>query len=202
MNLIFSVFVSRPAPLLPPRRPLHPSLCPLEPTHVAAPAPPRSTSVPSPSPPGPPISILPRSSHDPRIHVPISPPAFSRSGASTYVSSVRIYLSSVVRFRVIKLARAASLGFYLPEKKRINFERRRRFSAGTPFRFVRANERTGRRQEPHPFRYYIFFRGIPRAGRGGAGSKYESTSDSRLTNGEMSIERRRRSNFTETRNYI
>lgn len=57
----------------------------------------------------------------------------------TYVvSSVRIYLSSVVRFRVIKLARAASLGFYLPEKKRINFERRRRFSVGTLFRSARA----------------------------------------------------------------
>lgn len=106
--------------------------------------------------------------------------AFSRSGASTYVSSVRIYLSSVVRFRVIKLARAASLGFYLPEKKRINFERRRRFPAGTLFRFVCAYGHTGHRQESHPFRYYLL--------RWDLGDKYKKTIDSWLTKGERSNE--------------
>lgn len=136
MNLIFSVFVSRPPPPLPPTAP-----------SVTPPAPASTLR---------PIAIATRN-----IYINPSPrtcpylfPALFRSaralslafsfGASTYV---RPYLSSVVRFRVIKLARAASLGFYLPEKKRINFERRRRFSAGTLFRFMYANARSGRRQE-------------------------------------------------------
>lgn len=129
MNLIFSVFVSRP----PPRCPRPPPLL-----FLRLPRPP---FVPSPSPPGTSISI------PPPARVPISLPlsfalrALSLSPSEPPPTSVRIYLSSVVRFRVIKLARAASLGFYLPEKKRINFERRRRFSAGTLFRFMCANAR-------------------------------------------------------------
>ena len=136
MNLIFSVFVSRPPPPLPPATPwcssgprVHPS------SH--------------------------RHRYQEHLYQSLSPPPSSPSHVSLSLSrfplpfphseppptSVRIYLSSVVRFRVIKLARAASLGFYLSEKKRINFERRRRFSAGTLFRFMCANARSGRRQE-------------------------------------------------------
>lgn len=130
MNLIFSVFVSRPPPPLPPAAPrcssgprVHPSShrhCHQE--HLYQ-------------------------SLSPRVSLSLSRSPLPLSHSEPPPTSVRIYLSSVVRFRVIKLARAASLGFYLPEKKRINFERRRRFSAGTLFRFMCANGRTGRRQE-------------------------------------------------------
>lgn len=128
MNLIFSVFVSRPPPLLPPAAPQcssDPRIHPSSHRHRHQDHLYQSLS--------PHVSLsLSRSLCQPPLPLP-------HPGATTYASSVRIYLSSVVRFRVIKLARAASLGFYLPEKKRINFERRRRFSASTLFRFVCAD---------------------------------------------------------------
>lgn len=134
MNLIFSVFVSRPPPPLPPTAP---SATPLAPASTLRP-----------------IAIATRNIYinpSPRTCPYLFPALFlstlSLSHSEPPPTSVRIYLSSVVRFRVIKLARAASLGFYLSEKKRINFERRRRFSAGTLFRFMCANARSGRRQE-------------------------------------------------------
>lgn len=155
MNLIFSVFVSRPHPPLPPATPMvllqHPRVHPSSYRHR----------------------------HQDHVYQSLSPrvslylfPALFRSHLSFFLTlavspstslPVRTYLPSVVRFRVIKLARAASLGFYLPEKKRINFERRHRFSAGTLFRFVYADARSGRRQELHSFGI-IFFGGIGRYG--------------------------------------
>lgn len=154
MNLIFSVFVSRPHPPLPPATPWRSSSTPasiLRPIAIAT----RTTYI-NPSP-----------RECPYISSPLSSALISRSFSLSEFPptslSVRIYLPSVVRFRVIKLARAASLGFYLPEKKRINFERRHRFSAGTLFRFVYANARSGRRQELHSFGI-IFFGGIGRYG--------------------------------------
>lgn len=147
MNLIFSVFVSRPHPPLPPATPWCSSSTPasiLRPIAIAT----RTTY----------INPFPRAC--PYISSPLSSALISRSSSLSESPptslSVRIYLSSVVRFRVIKLARAASLGFYLPEKKRINFERRHRFSAGTLFRFVYANARSGRRQELHSFGIIFF----------------------------------------------
>lgn len=98
MNLIFSVFVSHP----PPTPTLFPPVAP-------------------PSPPGTPISILPSllllllSFLDTRVSSPPPPPPLPPPPPP-----------SVVRFRVIKRA-AASLGFYLGQQKKINFERRHGF---------------------------------------------------------------------------
>lgn len=130
MNLIFSVFVSRP----PPR-------CPRPPPSAIPPAPASTLR---------PIAIATRNIYinpSPRT-CPYLSPALFRSprsrfllfGASTYVRPyIPLFRRSLSRNKA--RARAASLGFYLPEKKRINFERRRRFSAGTLFRFMCANAR-------------------------------------------------------------
>lgn len=138
MNLIFSVFVSRPPPPLPPITPRCSSGSPrVHPSshrhrhqdHLYQSLSPRACPSPSLS-----RSFL------------LAPLPLPRSEGSLYlyVSSVRIYLSSVVRFHVIKLARAASLGFYLSEKKRINFERRRRFSVRYSLSVSRARARAFR----------------------------------------------------------
>lgn len=158
MNLIFSVFVSRPyAPLIrsllprPPRgvppapriRPasfhrhrhqdhLYQSLFPPPPSqrrpYLAYPLLFRSSL---------PLPHLPRRCHHLRglfrSHIPLFRRSLSRNKA-----------------RARGFVRFLSPG----EKKRINFERRRRFSAGTPFRFACASG-TRRRERASSFRYYL-----------------------------------------------